>query len=76
MTMQKLPNYLAVSQNCFIFAEEFVNLIKFKIMKKKRITVFDEYGIIISIKNNTFLLNYLVNSIIIITFATPNLILL
>ena len=72
MTMQKLPNYLAVSQNCFIFAEEFVNLIKFKIMKKKRITVFDEYGIIISIKNNTFLPVYLENGINFITFATSN----
>lgn len=41
-------------------------------MKKRRITVFNAYGIIISIKINTFMLICLANSIIIVTFATPN----
>lgn len=59
-----------------IFAAEFVKLKKFMIMKKRRITVFDEFRIIISIKNNTFLLNYLVNGINFATFAMSNPLLL
>lgn len=46
------------------------------LMRRRRITVFNEYGIIISIKINTFVLNCLVNGIIFVTFATPNPILL
>ena len=41
-------------------------------MKKGVITVFNAYGIIISIKNNTFRPKFLVNGIIFITFASLN----
>ena len=59
--------------NILIFAIELAcSTLNLLLMKKGIIRAFNECGVIISIKNNTFWPIYLVNGIIFITFATSN----